>query len=431
MKQRPGRLANAEAPPRWNRRLTGAPAYEGGTTILPLQPTAQEVEARIHALWQRLCRRDDNWDAALILDKANQYYFTATVQDGLLLLRRNGEYAYFVRRSYPRACQEALISPLYPLQSYRDLLPFLGQDCQQLLVESEVMPYATLQRLRKYLPLQTIGSCDQEIRQTRAVKSAYELAWIQESARQHALVLDEIAPSLLHEGISEREFVAALMKEMLLLGFQGMARFALFQTEICCGQLGFGENSQAPTNFNGPGGMQGMAPAIPFAADPSRRLGKGDAVFLDIGYGVNGYHSDRTQVYCYGAEPPAAAVQAHQACLAIQKQAAAALRPGAIPAEIYRQVLSAQDPDFLDGFMGCDATPVKFLGHGVGLQVDELPVIAEGMHEPLEANMVIALEPKHTVPGYGMVGVEDTYLVTPAGGRCLTGGERDIRIIPC
>jgi Xaa-Pro aminopeptidase len=62
----------------------------------------------------------------------------------------------------------------------------------------------------------------------------------------------------------------------------------------------------------------------------------------------------------------------------------------------------------------------------VGLHIDEYPVIAEGFTEPLLANMTIALEPKKGVGGVGMLGVEDTYAVTQTGGRCLTGGEKEI-----
>jgi len=61
------------------------------------------------------------------------------------------------------------------------------------------------------------------------------------------------------------------------------------------------------------------------------------------------------------------------------------------------------------------------LGHGIGLVVDEWPVIAEGFDEPLEQNMALAIEPKKGMPGVGMVGIENTFLVTTQGGRGLTG----------
>jgi Xaa-Pro aminopeptidase len=87
--------------------------------------------------------------------------------------------------------------------------------------------------------------------------------------------------------------------------------------------------------------------------------------------------------------------------------------------------------DDSEHFMGVSpGNRVKFLGHGVGLNIDDFPVIAKGFDEPLEENMVLALEPKYALWGLGMAGVEDTYRVTARGGECLTGGGRDIILVP-
>jgi len=57
----------------------------------------------------------------------------------------------------------------------------------------------------------------------------------------------------------------------------------------------------------------------------------------------------------------------------------------------------------------------------LGLQVDEMPVIAEGFNEPLKEGMVLALEPKKGIENVGMVGIENTFIVTGQGGKCITG----------
>ena len=110
-----------------------------------------------------------------------------------------------------------------------------------------------------------------------------------------------------------------------------------------------------------------------------------------------------------------------QQCVKIQNQTAAMLRPGAIPSEMYQTIMESLSPAFLENFMGFGNRRVNFLGHGVGLIIDELPVIARGFDEPLTEGMVFALEPKKGIPGVGMVGIENTFIVTPAGGRCITG----------
>ena len=118
-----------------------------------------------------------------------------------------------------------------------------------------------------------------------------------------------------------------------------------------------------------------------------------------MGCNFEGYHTDKTCVYSFGAEPSDEVKRAHETCLEIQAAAAARLRPGERPSEIYESILAGLDPEFAQGFMGFREQQVRFLGHGCGLHVDEPPAIAKGFDEPLEENMVIALEPKKALPG--------------------------------
>ncbi len=131
----------------------------------------------------------------------------------------------------------------------------------------------------------------------------------------------------------------------------------------------------------------------------------------------------------FGDTPPAEVVKAHRKCIEVQRRTAGLLQPGNIPSRIYETVMSELDEDFLENFMGFGNRKVKFLGHGIGLHIDELPAIAMGFDQPLKENMVIAVEPKKGIAGVGMVGVEDTYIVTPDGGKLITGGEKDIIVV--
>ena len=79
--------------------------------------------------------------------------------------------------------------------------------------------------------------------------------------------------------------------------------------------------------------------------------------------------------------------------------------------------------------MGYGGRCAGFLGHGIGLQIDEYPAIAKGFDEPLVEGMVIALEPKRGVSGVGMVGGENTYLVTSGGGKSLTGNHPGLMLV--
>ena len=149
---------------------------------------------------------------------------------------------------------------------------------------------------------------------------------------------------------------------MVEMGHQGYCRFSMFQNELVVGQIGFGENSLYPTSFDGPGGSTGVSPAAPFLGSRERKLKKGDLVFIDIGYAVNGYNSDKTQVYMFGAKPAAEVLRAHRACVDMQSRAAEMMKPGAIPAEIYNTLMDSLSEEFKQNFMGFGRRQVKFLG---------------------------------------------------------------------
>ena len=125
----------------------------------------------------------------------------------------------------------------------------------------------------------------------------------------------------------------------------------------------------------------------------------------------------------FGKAIPAEAQEIHNQCVAIQNKIAGMLKPGAVPSKIYNSIIASLSDEFLENFMGFGNRQVKFLGHGIGLTIDEVPVIAKGFDEPLKEGMVLALEPKKGIKGVGMVGIENTFLVTPSGGRCITGNN--------
>ena len=373
--------------------------------------------------------RFSRWDSAVIMENVNQYYFTGTIQDGILVIRRDGQTVYAVRRSLERARSESPLPEheIIGIATYRDLAQALGGDLGETYIEGDTMPAVTRERLAKCFAMNSVGFLDSVVRTVRAVKSPGEVAAIRESGEAHRKLLEERVPNLLMEGMTELEFIGELTREMYRLGFQGMARFHQFQIDITIGQIGFGTNSLSPTWFDGPGGSRGNGPWAPFSGDPQRKLRRGDLVFVDCPFGIRGYHSDKTQVYFFGDEVPRELLQAQRFCIDVQKRLAEMLKPGEIPATIYETIMASIPATDMDRFMGVNpGHRVKFLGHGVGLNIDEFPVIARGFDEPLEENMVIALEPKCAVPGLGMAGVEDTYLVGRQGGECLTGGGRNI-----
>jgi Xaa-Pro aminopeptidase len=362
-----------------------------------------------------------DWEMVAIFGKINQFYFTGTMQEGMLLIPRYDDAILWVRRSYERAIAESLFPEIKPMDSYRDAAGHYPVFPKTIHLETEVVPIAMLERFQKYFPFKHTKAADTQIALVRSLKSKYELTLMEESGRIHQRVLEERVPEILREGISEAAFGSDLYSILIEEGHHGVARFGMFDTEIVLGHIAFGESSIYPTSFNGPGGNYGMSAAVPVMGSRSRTLRKGDLVFVDVACGVDGYHTDKTVTYMFGEAIPEKAIREHHACVQIQNEMAAMLVPGAIPSQIYQTIMDRLSPDFLENFMGFGNRQVRFLGHGIGLTIDEMPVIAKGFDEPIQEGMVFALEPKKGIPDVGMVGIENTFEVTPNGGRCITG----------
>lgn len=382
-----------------------------------------ELEYRLKRFREIMDEREPEWEIAFVISKLNQYYFTGTMQDGLLVIPRDAEAICFVRRSYKRALDESLFRDIRPMESYRNAAAVLGRLPATVYLEAEIVPLAMLERLKKYFAFSAFRPLDACIMRARSIKSRYEIDLIIKSGEIQRKVMEERVPSLLRENMTEQELTARVFSALMEEGHQGITRFGMFNTEIMLGHIAFGESSLYPTYFNGPGGNYGLCPAIQLMGSRERRLADGDLVFIDTGCGFEGYHSDKTMTYVFGKPLPGHAVEYHEKCLDIQRRIAEMLKPGETPSNIYNTIMKSIDEDYLPNFMGYGSRRVKFLGHGIGLQVDEVPVIAEGFDEPLQEGMVLAVEPKAGVGGIGMVGIENTFLVTPDGGKCITGSH--------
>ncbi len=339
----------------------------------------------------------------------------------MLIIPKNGEATFWVRRSYERALEESLFPDIRPMNSFRDASRGVSGLPDTVYLETEIVPLALYQRFQKYFPFKNFKFVGPQICAVRAIKSEYELSLTRKAGRIHQHVLEDLVPEMLREGMSETDLATELFSVMVEEGHDGLCRFGMFDTEMFLGNVCFGESSIYPSYFNGPGGNYGMSPAVPLIGSRDRKLRKGDLVFIDIGCGVEGYNTDKTTTYMFGSSLPQYAIDAHNKCVDIQNEAASMLKPGVIPSEIYTTIMNKLDSEFLQNFMGFGNRKVKFLGHGVGLLIDELPVIAEGFDEPLEEGMVFALEPKKGIENIGMVGIENTFIVTAKGGECITG----------
>ncbi len=385
--------------------------------IVPLY----ELEKRMTRFHAYMDRKNPDWEFTAIFGKVNLYYFTGTMQDGVLLIPRDEAAVFWVRNSYSRALDESLFKDIRPMRSFRDAAGKSVLTAETVYTETELISYAHLQRFLKHFPFKNIASADLAIANVRSVKSDYELALMKKSGQIHRHVIEDLAPGMLKEGMNEAEFGTELYKVLVNEGHQGIVRFGMFDTEVMMGHIGFGESSLYPSYFDGASGNRGIGPYAPVLGSKDIKLKTGDLVYLDVGCGYHGYLTDKTMTFMFGKKLPQEAIDIHQKCVDIQNEIASMLKPGEIPSRIYQTIMDSLDENFKRDFMGYKERQVKFLGHGIGLLIDEMPVIAKGFDEPLLENMTLAIEPKKGIKNIGMVGIENTFIVTPRGGKCITG----------
>lgn len=387
---------------------------------------ASELAARLECFRRAMDAAHPGWEMAAVNHKVAMYYFTGTIQEGVLLIRPQ-DAVFWVRRSFERACNESHFSDIRPMHSFREAAAFYGSAPKVMYVETKKATLDWERMLHKYFAFEELGSFDSVLQDLRMVKSEYELKQMEQSGAIHETVLDIVAPKLIHGGISEAQLAIALYSEMVQRGSHGTARFNQALGEEAVGIASFGKSGLVRTGFDGPGGTDGTCIAVQSIGNAFRKLQPGRLVYLDIPCGFDGYHTDKTVVYYYGDlakdEQSKHLMEAQQRCLELEQEVVRRMVPGEPIENLYLRTMDKFDNIYGDAFMNGG----KFLGHSIGLVMDEAPAIAKGFKQPLQPGMTFAVEPKIALPGLGMVGTENTYVVTENGARSLTGSSHLLR----
>ena len=387
---------------------------------------ASELEARLERFRRAMDAAHPGWEMAAVNHKVAMYYFTGTIQEGVLLIRPQ-DAVFWVRRSFERACNESHFSDIRPMHSFREAAAFYGSAPKVMYVETKKATLDWERMLHKYFAFEELGSFDSVLQDLRMVKSEYELKQMEQSGAIHEAVLDIVAPKLIHGGISEAQLAIAIYSEMVQRGSHGTARFNQALGEEAVGIASFGKSGLVRTGFDGPGGTDGTCIAVQSIGNAFRKLQPGRLVYLDIPCGFDGYHTDKTVVYYYGDlakdEQSKHLMEAQQRCLELEQEVVRLMVPGEPIENLYLRTMDKFDNIYGDAFMNGG----KFLGHSIGLVMDEAPAIAKGFKQPLQPGMTFAVEPKIALPGLGMVGTENTYVVTENGARSLTGSSHLLR----
>jgi len=394
------------------------------------QIPAEEISRRHIACRKHLQEVVPEAGGLLVFSRLNIYYLTGTMGQGVFWLPLEGEPVLMIRKGVERARMEAGLKNIVEFRSYSDLSGIVS-DCgspfpQKIAAIMSGLTWQLGQLLAAKLNKHEIVSGDHALTLTRSVKSEWELAIMRSCGERHHQCLYEFIPSRIQPGMTEREIAHTCWQVFFEHGHQGMLRMQAHGEEAFLGHVAAGDSGNYPSSFNGPLGLRGEHPAMPVMGYAGKVWKQDEPLGLDIGFVLDGYQTDKTQV-CWAGKKSSVSdhvKRAHDLCIAIQERAAEMAKPGVTPEEIYQASLDmAEKGGYAEGFMGLGGNKVPFLGHGIGLNIDEYPALANGFKAPLQCGMALAIEPKIGIKGTGMVGVENTFEVTSSGAKSITGDQ--------
>ena len=370
-------------------------------------------------------------DGALVLQNTDLYYLAGTIQQAHLYVPTSGAPVLMVRKSLERARAESALTDIVALRSPRQISAIL-EACghpmpKRLGMELDVIPAALYLHYARLFEGVDLVDISPGLRQVRAVKSDYELALMREAARQADAVAGTVK-DILREGMTEVELAGRVEAEARRRGHQGIVRMRMWGGELFYGHLLAGPPATVPSFLASPTGGAGVSPAVAQGAGFAR-IKSGEPILLDYVFAWQGYIADHTRIFALGGLPKHL-LDAHQAMLDLQDIIRHQARPGVPAGDLYDAAVSwVADQGWAEWFMGADEQRIRFIGHGVGLELDEYPFLAKGQDTPLAEGMTIALEPKLIIPHKGVVGIENTHVVTADGLAPLTRFDQAVQII--
>ena len=383
-----------------------------------LQPELKLRRDKIRALMAQ-----QGIDAALITCNVNLIYTYGRVVSGYLYLPLNAPARLFIKR--PNDIEGEHIHPIRKPEQITGLLKECGLPLPvKLMLEGDELPFTEYNRLAACFPETEVVSCGTAlIRQARSIKTPIEIEMFRRSGIAHAKAYEQI-PSVYQPGMTDRQLSVEIERLMRLEGCLGIFRVFGQSMEIFMGSLLAGDNAAVPSPYDFALGGKGLDPSLPGGVSGTL-LQAGQCFMVDMGGNFYGYMGDMSRVFSIG-KLPEQAYAAHQTCLEIQEEIVAMAKPGTVCEDMYNRAIEiVTKAGFADYFMGVDQK-AKFIGHGIGLEINEMPVLAPRMKQELEPGMVFALEPKIVWPGIGPVGIENSWAVTTDGLEKLTLCKEEI-----
>ena len=364
-------------------------------------------------------------DACLISTSVNQFYLLDFIFDGYIFIQPEGEPLLFVKR--PSGMEGENVIYIRKPEQIPDYLRQRNISLpRKLMMENDVLPFSTALRLQAALEMPQLQNVSGEMRRIRSVKSEYELNQMRECAKIHARVYEQI-PRIYRKGMTDIEFQIELEREMRLAGSAGIFRAFGENMDIFMGSILAGDNAQVASPFDFALGGQGASPLLPIGANGTT-LAAGTTVMVDMAGNYRPWMSDISRTFAIESVPEMA-YKAHQVSIDICNIISETAKAGTPCADVYFLAEKRVKEAGLEAYFMGTEQQAKFVGHGVGLEINEPPVLAPRSQEILQPGMAIAVEPKFVLPGIGAAGIENTYVVTDNGLEKITVCEEGLTIL--
>lgn len=363
--------------------------------------------------------RDIRADLGLITDYANIYYLTGRIFSGFIAVPADGDVRFFIRR--PVGLEGKGVTEIRKpedMANYPEV-----RSIKSLALELDITSYSKVMRLKAIFTDASIVNLSPGMRNARSIKTETEIDMLRRSGICHTRVYTHI-PQMYQEGMTDIELQVAVERMARLEGCLGEFRISGDSMELYMGSVLTGKNADNPSPYDFAMGGAGIDPSLPVGADGSV-IERGSTVMIDMNGDFTGYMTDMTRVFASG-DIPELAIRAHQYSRDICRRFEQTARPGVAAKDLYHMAADmATEADLGLYFMG-HRQKAGFIGHGVGIEINELPVIAPRSRDILRAGNVIALEPKFVIPHVGAVGIENTYVIHDESVECLTLAPEEI-----
>ena len=385
-----------------------------------------EIKNRLTRIRMRMKKQEI--EALLVVQKMNFYYLSGTTQDGFVFIPLEGQPLLMIKRELERAKVESPIKEIVALRLIREIPSLIQSHCgkvpHSLGLELDVLPVRDYFKFQEFFPSVKLMDASSILRETRKIKSFFEIDLMRRAGDIGKKAYHE-AKKILKEGMTEIEFGGLLEAAAKRYGHEGLLRVRSLNYEAYTWHVLSGLTGGIVSQSDSPMGGLGLSPAFPVGAS-LKKMKAHEAILVDFGTCYHGYQADETRMFSIGRMKQKF-IDAYKACKEIHDTVLGEARPGADCEAIFMKTLKlAGKLGYKDNYLGPAGFQTHFVGHGIGLELNELPFIAQGQSYPLERGMTFAIEPKIVFSGEGSVGIENTAAITEKGYEILTPVSQEI-----